>query len=278
MQVNAKTKHDVLTEREMSDFRMNPRILWQIERFRQKLGLEIGEMNVLDWGCGRGRAVAWLRAHGYNAFGADVDPEPVNNCRDLLSARGLDAEAIISLIRDGKDTIFPDGFFRFAYTDGVLEHARDIEQVAANLKGLIAAGGVCVHFFPAHKHFVESHLRVPFVHWLPKNRLREVYLLLALLCGGGPQWKELKGKSRLEKAHVYYAYSVNKTYYRTNRVISEVFERNDFQVDFISLADFGLDGHPLLAKLVQLKALRPLLDWGMRNFGQVGLVTTRNDH
>ena len=274
--VNSMTKHDVLTEQEMSDFTMNPRVLRQIEHFRRQTNLGKSEMNILDWGCGRGRAVAALRARGYNAFGADIDPEPVNNCRDLLSARGLDADSIISLIKNGKDTIFPDGFFHFGYTDGVLEHVRDIEQVAANLKTLIAPGGICVHFFPAHRHFVENHLRVPFLHWLPKNRLRRTYISLVLLCGGGPKWKELQSRSRQERAQAYYEYSISKTYYRTPRALTEIFVRHKFQIDFIPVADFGLDKHPILARLVGFRPFRPLLNWGMRNFGQVGLVITRN--
>ncbi len=270
------TKHDVLTEQEMADFTLNPRVLRQIEYFRRKMNLEKGEMNILDWGCGRGRAVAALRALGYNTFGADIDPEPVNNCRDLLSSRGLDADSIISVIRNGKDTIFPDSFFHCGYTDGVLEHVRDIEQVAASLKTLIAPGGMCVHFFPAHKHLVENHLRVPLVHWLPKNSLRRAYIWLALLCGGGPKWKELRGMNRQEQAQAYYEYSVNKTYYRTPRALTEIFARHKFQVDSISVADYGLDKHPLLEKAARFKLLRPFLDWGMRNFGQVGLVITRS--
>jgi hypothetical protein len=56
-----------------------------------------------------------------------------------------------------------------------------------------------------------------------------------------------------------------------------VFARNKFRVDFIPLADFGLEKHPVLAMLVKFKPLRPLLDWGMRNFGQVGLIITRKE-
>jgi cyclopropane fatty-acyl-phospholipid synthase-like methyltransferase len=68
------TKHDTLTEDEMRNFSMSPRIFRHIEYFRDKMNLKSGDMNVLDWGCGRGRSVVWLRGQGYNAFGADIDP------------------------------------------------------------------------------------------------------------------------------------------------------------------------------------------------------------
>jgi len=275
MSTEAMTKHDVLTENEMSNFNFNQRILKQIELLRKKMNLEKNEINILDWGCGRGRAVIWLRAQGYNAFGTDIDPEPLTNCRDLLTDRGLDAESIISLLDGGIEKKFQENFFHFCFSDGVFEHIKDIEQVASNLKRLIAPGGVGVHFFPAHRHFVEIHLLMPFVHWLPKNKVRKIYISLLLLLGRNPRWKELHGKSRQERAQAYYEYIVNKTYYRSPRKIKEVFTRHNFKVDFISFADFGLENHPLLKKLVKLKRLQPLLNWGMRNFGQVGLVITK---
>ena len=278
MATNTLTKHDILTEKEMSDFTLSPRIFRQIEHFRNKMSLEKSQMNILDWGCGRGRTVAWLRAQGYNAFGTDIDAEPVNNCRDLLSGRGLDADSIISLMENGEERQFPDSFFHLSFSEGVFEHVKDIEQVAANLKRLTIPGGVGVHFFPAHRHFVEIHLLMPFLHWLPKNKLRKIYIWLLLSLGKGPKWKELQGKSKAEQAQAYYEYIVHKTYYRAPRTLTDVFARNKFRVDFIPLADFGLEKHPVLATLVKFKPLRPLLDWGMRNFGQVGLVITRKEH
>ena len=269
------TKHDALTEEEMSQFSMSPRIFRFIEHFREKMNLDKSDMNVLDWGCGRGRSVAWLREQGYSAFGTDIDPEPVNNCYELLSSRGFDADSLISLMENGVEKKFPDNFFHLSFSEGVFEHVKDIEQVAVNLKRLTAPGGVGVHFFPAHRHFIEIHLFMPFLHWLPKNKLRKVYISLLLLLGRDPGWKELHGKSRQEKTQAYYEYIVNKTYYRAPRAIKDVFTRNKFKVDFIHLADFGMEKHPLLNRLVRFRLLRPMLDWGMRNFGQIGLLITK---
>ena len=96
-----------------------------------------------------------------------------------------------------------------------------------------------------------------------------------LMIGAGPGWKELEGKTRQEQIQAYYEYIINKTYYRTPRELTDIFTGNGFKVDFIPLKDFGLRKHPLLAKLVCLKPLRPLLNWGMLNFGQVGLIITK---
>ncbi len=269
------TKHEALTQKEMADYSMNPRIFRWIEYYRNKMNLEKKQMNLLDWGCGRGRTVLWLREQGYAAFGTDIDPEPINNCCELLSASGINIDRTISLLEDGKEVKFQESFFNLSFSNGVFEHVMDLEQVAANLKRLTAPGGVGVHFFPAHRHFVEIHLFMPFLHWFPKNKLRKIYIRFMLMLGVDPKWKEMQGKSKSEQAKSYYDYIVNKTYYRTPRMVTDIFTRNKFKVNFIHLADFGLDKHPLLDKLVKFKPLQPLLDWGMRSFGQIGLVITR---
>src|SRR4030042_4313371 len=177
------TKHDVLTEKEMSEFTMNDRILRNIEYYRNKMNLKKSDMNILDWGCGRGRSVAWLREQGYNAFGVDIDPEPINNCRNLLSSRGLDTDSIISLIENGEEKKIPRAFFHLSFSDGVFEHVKDIEQVASNLKRLTAPGGVGIHFFPAHKHFIEIHLVCRLLHEKKKNNPRKSDFFILQLLG-----------------------------------------------------------------------------------------------
>jgi len=275
MTENVLTKHDILTKDEMLQFVLNDRIFRYIKSCREKMQLEKSEMNLLDWGCGRGRAISFLRGQGYNACGTDIDPEPVNNCRELLSAQDHDPKDIISLMENGVEKHFSDGFFHLSFSEGVFEHVKDLEQVAENLKRVTAPGGVGIHLFPAHKHFVEIHLVMPFLHWLPKNKLRKYYIFLLLLLGKGPKWKELEGKSKWEQADHYYEYMIHKTYYRKISKITDIFRRNKFKVDIIPLADFGLDNHPLLKKIVKIKLLHPFLNWVMRNFGQVGLLICR---
>jgi len=275
MPENTMTKHDTLTEKEMSGFKMNKDILRHIEDYRNTRNLKKSDMNILDLGCGRGRTVLWLRAHGYNAFGTDIDPEPIRGCRDLFLARGLDADSVLSVLENGEERTFPDAFFHLSFSEGVFEHVKDIEQVASNLKRVTAPNGAGIHFYPAHKRVMETHLYMPCVHWLPTNKVRKIYIYTSLLLGRGPKWKQLEDKTKWEQAQTYYEYIIGKTYYRTSRVVADAFRRNEFKVDFMPLSEFALDKHPILDKLAKLKWLRPMFNWGMRNFGQIGLLITK---
>lgn len=261
----------------MSEFSMSKDVLRQIEDYCNKMNLVKTEINILDWGCGRGRAVIWLRAHGYNAFGVDIDSEPVNNGKKLLAERGLNPDAILSVLDDNGKSKSPDGFFHFIFADGVFEHVRDIETVASEFQRLLRPGCGGLGFYPAHKHLVEAHLYMPFVHWFPKNKLRKLCILLFLLLGRNPKWKELKEKPLVEQAQRYYEYSANKTYYRDTRTMTDIFERNRFKVNFLPIATFSLERHPKLSKLVKIKPLRPILNWAMCKFGQVGLLLTKQE-
>lgn len=277
MQANELTKHDVLTEQEMANFVFNPRILKQLERCRKKLNLEKDQMNILDWGCGRGRAVVWLREQGYKTFGVDIDPEPVENCRNLLSSRGVNPDSLIYLIQNNTAKEFPDKHFHFIFSYGVFEHIKDLDQVAAEFKRLMTPGAVGAHFFPSHKHLAETHLRMPFLHWLPKNGLRMICIKSTLMLGKGPKWKELQGMTKEQQAQVYYDYTVDKTFYRKPALLRNVFKRVGLKIDFIPLHDYGVDDYPVLRALVKIKVLRPILNWAMRNFGRVGLLITNDE-
>lgn len=45
----AVTKHDTLTEKDMSGFKMNKDILRYIEDYRNTRNLKKNDMNILDW-------------------------------------------------------------------------------------------------------------------------------------------------------------------------------------------------------------------------------------
>jgi len=253
-QFTPMSKSNPLTEQELKGFAFSRRTLEHIEAFRKEKGLQKDELSILDWGCGRGRAVLWLRLQGYSAFGVDIDPGPVENGMKLARKLGYGANTLQTLLPDGSAP-FPDGFFNLIFSSQVLEHVSDLPQVAEELFRVTGKGGIGFHAYPARLHPVEAHLKMPFIHWLPKNSLRKGLINLFTRLGVEPRWERLTGESASKRTDAYYGYSIAKTYYRQLSDTEHTFQSAGFKVIFDSVNDpIVLRSLNPLVKLVPLKA------------------------
>jgi len=228
------TKHDELTEKELASFHVNQRVMTQLERLlASSPGRTPETINVLDWGCGRGRSVAKLREKGFNAFGVDINPETMSKGFPLFRRRGLSPGELLKTAAEAGD--FADGFFHVIFSEQVFEHIADLPAVIQTQARLTAPGGSGVHCFPCAKKVWEGHLLMPLVHWLPKNPLRKYWIAMMLFLGWGPpkgSWPETRGKVFREQVDVYYHYLNEHTHYRDNHHIRSEFEKYGFDVNF----------------------------------------------
>src|ERR1700719_4101607 len=115
-QTSRMSYDEVLTEAEFAKFTPNAEVLRYLELTRQRLGLQKSGMNVLDWGSGRGEYVTWLRAAGYNAFGAEIRQLAAARGKDLIHRRGHDYDRVIRPIAPDGRADFSAGFFYFVFT------------------------------------------------------------------------------------------------------------------------------------------------------------------
>jgi ubiquinone/menaquinone biosynthesis C-methylase UbiE len=224
------SKHVPLSDEELNAFRVRTEVPQTIARVAETLNIERENLRILDWGSGRGRTVIKLLEMGIDAYGVDIAAGPLKNGADAFRRRGEDPEHRLRLINADASTPFPDGFFHLVLSDQVFEHVQDLDAVVAELKRVTMPGGMGLHFFPAKWRVVEPHLFVPFVHWLPKNRIRRLYLRAMLK--RIPVWEGLEGKTPSQRAQVYYEYSVQKTYYRPLRCIRSTLQRAGFRTRF----------------------------------------------
>jgi SAM-dependent methyltransferase len=231
-------------------------------------------MNILDWGCGRGRTVLWLKTQGYNAFGTDIDPIPIQNGIELFISKGYDNSILKLLSSEGK-TDFPDNFFDFIISDQVFEHVSNLESVAAENRRILKKEGVGLHIYPAHKYIVEGHLFMPFIHWLLKNFLRKGLIAAFVLIGKEPHWTEVNNLSIKEKTKVYYQYSINKTFYRNYTSVKKTFENEGFDVKFVTIDDQKFINHNFFGKFTKIIQLKPILNILLLNFVSVKLFITK---
>jgi SAM-dependent methyltransferase len=240
---------DLLTETDFAAFQPNAEVVRYLELTRERLGLQKSEMNVLDWGSGRGEYVAWLRDAGYNAFGAEIRQEAAERGRTLLGARGHDYARVIRPIAANGQTDLPADFFHFVFTHYVLEHVADIDAVTKEIARVTAPGGCGFHVYPGQLRPIEPHLFMPFVHWLPKNLTRKWAIATCLACGIEPRWDWLKAASFDSKAQAYYEFVVNETFYRPFHEVRHSFSKEGFVVTPV------VAEHPALRRLAVLPSL-----------------------
>jgi SAM-dependent methyltransferase len=235
------SKHDYLTSDEVNSHEIGSFVLRHLNRMVEEKGVEKKCFRVLDFGCGRGRSVARLLSSGFDAYGVDVDLDVVRMAEDYYREHGFDAAKRLAACADFP-TDFPDAYFDFIFSEQVFEHVSDIELVASEIGRITKPDGGGVHVFPASKAFVEEHLGMPFVHWLPKNQLRYSAILFWLVAGKDPRWAELEGCSTRAKAKVYFAYSCEKTFYRKASKIEKTFQRQSMEIRFHATRDLTTAG------------------------------------
>lgn len=192
---------------------------------------------VLDWGCGRGKTVLRLRDAGVAAWGIDVDPEVLVQAGPTLTRRSLGEDRVLRLLSDSVD--FPDGYFSLIFSEETLEHVADLEGMAAEVFRLTAAGGAGLHSFPGQRQWLEPHVKIPFVHWIPDGAIRQAWLQACLHSGAGPHppWPETINENGVSlsvsrQAGVYARYLQDKVHYRSIENIVDTFRRIGFQVSY----------------------------------------------
>ena len=222
-----------LTQHEFGRFSLHRPLAARIEACRRRLGLEPRELRVLDWGCGRGRAVLWLRNRGYDAVGVDITARRFALGAELFRANGHEPDGcLVELSSDGSAP-FGDSSMHFVFSQQTLEHVQDLDAVAREIRRLTMPTGAGFHVFPAYRSFVEPHLYMPLVHWLPKNRLRQAAIAACVAFGVEPSWPGLTSRAR--KIAVYYGFSIGETFYRPTSRIAASFAAQGFTCEVVDV-------------------------------------------
>jgi SAM-dependent methyltransferase len=223
-------------------------------------------LRVIDVGCGRGDTVAWLCAHGWDAYGIDISPEYIQRGREYLAREGADP-ARLQLLNDDFTYPFPDGMFDVVLSDQVIEHVPDLELFASEVARISAPGAGGLHICPARWHPIEAHLRSPFVHWLPKGPLRRAAVMASMRIGlAAPYFTEFPFRDRVE---IFSRFSDEETFYRSLRSTVATMQRHGLQCDARLASRDKIGFHLRTAP----KAALPLLGWLYRHMFSVVLQT-----
>lgn len=139
---------------------------------------------LLDYGCGGGDVVREAVKRGFDAYGVDVYFGAAHDSYKRAQASGLFGTRIREMESDTRIP-FPDGHFDFVTCNQVFEHVRDLPPVLAEMRRVMAPGGILLALFPTTKVLLEGHFGIPLVHHLPRGRLRFSYTLTMRALGLG---------------------------------------------------------------------------------------------
>ena len=196
-------------------------------------------LKILDWGCGRGDLVKFLNNQGYDCYGLEVE-----NSKKITKQLALNENSFpknkISFIKHDNATEFMSNTFDVVITNQVLEHMSNKIEFINELKRILKTGGFSYNILPAKFRFVEVHIKMPFVHWLPKNKIRK-FLITFFNIFKIKHWSECKHLSFKQQVQYYYEYSINKTFYLGANDLFKDFKKNGFHVNDYYLKNKILD-------------------------------------
>lgn len=259
------SKNERLTQDELDSFTPNEHVLERLEAHARRCGKSREQIRVLDWGCGRGRMVVSLRKQGFIAYGVDPDEAAVSNGARLVGALGYPADTLAAIDTAAR-TKFPASHFDFVFSNQVLEHVRDLPATISEIARITRAGGAGLHIFPPRWHVREAHLRMPFVHWLPKNQARRGLIYLCAAVGVESKWRGMDADSLNARVDTYYRYSVDKTFYRSNAAIAATFRAYGMGAEYCTVEN------PKLDRLALMRWVRR--HWYSRALVNAGLATS----
>ncbi len=224
-------KQNVLTEVEYNNYKKFERILNYVEVLRKKLTIERKKFNILDWGCGRGENVIWLRDLGYNAFGVEINSNYIENGSYLLKKKGYDKK-ILDITENKGKTKFSDGFFHFVFSKHVFEHVKILKPVIEEIRRITKRDCFNYHRFPAKRRVIEGHLKMPLINQFSNHQLIKFFIHFFMNLGIDPKWKEFEDNNKRDKVCFYFHYLHDHVFYRSYDEVYDLLRSFNFKVFF----------------------------------------------
>ena len=209
------------------------------------------DVKILDFGCGRGVTVEYLRSRGYDAHGCDIqatwgEPGPY---------------ALISL--EPYRLPYEDNSFDVVYSTSVLEHAKNQEEYFREIRRVLKIGGISLHIFPGKWYLpYEPHVRIPLMNFFwPHCPKWWIFSWIIVRMLYAPKSGIKPGKL----LHQYCDFRDNSIIYVTNKRYRQL-SMNVFG-NFGSLMDFYIErAQGGFARLARKLPFRTISGWISANF------------
>ena len=197
-------------------------------------------LSVLDMGCGDGTIIELLMDYGYDLYGYDF-PEMGAYLKNRLSKYfGASYDKHLHIAKNEWTIPFDDDSFDVIYANQVFEHIKFMDRMLQECTRVLKPKGILLANFPLATRPVETHLGIPFAHWLPPGHCRVKYLSLFYTLGIR---SKSKGMSAMETAIKQDLYLKERTFYRfMNEILSLfAFHFGSFQCETDVLINSKLD-------------------------------------
>lgn len=220
-------------------------------------------LTILDFGCGKGSTVKLLRQEGINCYGADVFYEG-SSWNDIYNSE-LFKQNFIRLIPDDGEIPFEDKFFDVILSSSVFEHIQNKQNTLIRLTRVLKDNGLMYHHFPAQEVIREEHIGIPFVHWLPKGKIRYAYTVILNSVGLGYFKNNLSPKDwAKEKLEWIDKYCFYDTYREIYKLFSKEYKITHREIDY---CHFRANNYPILKFLLKIDAMKEVYQYLFRRLG-----------
>lgn len=197
------------------------------------------DFSLLDFGCGSGDKVKFLRDNYYNFVGCDIEFKAGE------FTKILEMENVIKKIRLNPYTLpFPENHFDFVLSDQVFEHVLDYEEALVELARVMKKGCFSVHIFPSKWKFFEPHTGTPF------GGAINFYLWILFWALLGVNKRGHKNLSRTEIAKLDYNYIKERTNYLSGSKIKRLFKDSGFSIHYFNKKAIRLSSNKFVSKFI----------------------------
>ncbi|MGA1840036.1 MAG: class I SAM-dependent methyltransferase [bacterium] len=176
-------------------------------------------LSVLDLGCGDGTVLEYLLGYGYDLCGYDL-PECAAALKKRISKYfGASFHKHFRITEDERSIPFEDKLFDVIYANQVFEHISSLGSILQECNRVLKPNGVLLAIFPLATSPIETHIGIPFAHWIPQGNFRVQYLRFFYAMG---LRSRSKGISCFETAINQDLYLKEKTFYRFSNEIRKL--------------------------------------------------------
>jgi ubiquinone/menaquinone biosynthesis C-methylase UbiE len=222
------------------------------------------QLSCLDFGCGSGDKVKFLRDCGYNFVGCDIA------FKEGEFTIALEKESIIKRISTNPYKLpYPENHFDFVLSDQVFEHVLDYDKALSELSRVMKSGSPSLHIFPSKWKVFEPHTGTPF------GGAINFYLWILFWALLGVNKRGHKNISRFAIAKLDYDYIKQNTNFISGSEIRRLFQRSGFTIKYCNHKAIKLSSNSFISKFVSLIPLSSKLS---QIFGGRFIIATLDDH